>query len=281
MSHSAQTSDHQRAVHETQRLQARREELRDALTAKRGSPATPLDALLRFERLLAELSAAFVNLPADQVDAQIEETQRRLVESLSVDRCSFGEFSDTKKELQVTHSYVVPGLPPFPRIIVDDQYPWFTEKIRQGEVLCFERLPDDLPPEAAREKELCLRTGFKSHLAIPLKVGGSLLCVLTFSSLSVYRSWPEELVQRLRLVGEILANAVARKRADLALRESEARFPAQTNSAATSTSPGSISPACHGNAKSVTAGAKASIRKICSTAWTLTSAPLTRGRHSE
>jgi PAS domain S-box-containing protein len=55
-------------------------------------------------------------------------------------------------------------------------------------------------------------------------VGGSLLCVLTFGSLSTYRSWPDDLVQRLRLVGEILANAVARKRADLTLRASEARF---------------------------------------------------------
>ncbi len=132
MSHPAQTSDNELAVHEPQRFRARTEELRDALTGKRGSLATPMDALLRFERLRAELSAAFVNLPADQVDAQIEETQRRLVEFLGVDRCSFGEFSDEKKELRVTHSYVVPGLPPFPRIIVDEQYPWYTDKIRQG-----------------------------------------------------------------------------------------------------------------------------------------------------
>jgi PAS domain S-box-containing protein len=224
MSHPARTSGNQLAVHEPQSGQAVMEESRDAPTAKRCSLATPLDALLRFERLLAELSAAFVNLPADQVDAQIEKTQRRLVEFLGVDRCSFGEFSDEKKELRVTHSYVVPGLPPFPRMIVDEQYSWYADKIRQGEILCFERLPDDLPPEAVREKELCLQTGFKAHLAIPLKVGGSLLCLLTFGSLRAYRVWPDELVQRLQLVGEILANAIARKRADLAIRESEARF---------------------------------------------------------
>jgi PAS domain S-box-containing protein len=231
MSHPAKTSDNQLAVHEPQRLQARTEELRDALTGKRCSPTNPLDALLRFERLRAELSAAFVNLPADQVDAQIEETQRRLVEFLGVDQCSFDEFSDEKKELRITHSYVVPGLPSFPRMIVDDQYPWYTDKIRQGEVLCFERLPDDLPPEAALEKELCRQTGLKSHLAIPSQVGGSLLCLLTFGSLSDYRAWPDELVQRLRLVGEILANAVARKRADMAIRESEARFRLMTDTA--------------------------------------------------
>jgi PAS domain S-box-containing protein len=196
----------------------------DAQNDRRARPPEWLDEQYRFEKLLVDLSAGYVNLPADQVDAQIEETQRRLVEFLGVDRCSFGEFAEEKKELRVTHSYVVPGLPPFPRIVLDDQYPWYTEKIRQGEALCFERLPADLPPEATVERELCVQTGFKSHLAIPLKVGGSLLCVLTFGSLRDYRRWPDELVQRIRLVGEILANAVARKRADIALRESEGRF---------------------------------------------------------
>src|SRR5208282_2138229 len=50
-------------------------------------------------------------------------------------------------------------------------------------------------------------------------------------SLSAYRAWPDELVQRLGQVGEILANAVARKRADLALCESEARFRLMTDAA--------------------------------------------------
>src|SRR5713101_5856628 len=105
MIHPAQTSDSKHAVRGPQPLQAVTEELRDVPAAKRVSPAASLDALLQFERLLADLSAALVNLPADQVDARIEEAQRRLVEFLGVDRCSFGEFSDGKKELRVTHSY--------------------------------------------------------------------------------------------------------------------------------------------------------------------------------
>ncbi len=35
---------------------------------------------LTFEMLIADLSAAFVNVPADQVDAEINAAQRRLVE---------------------------------------------------------------------------------------------------------------------------------------------------------------------------------------------------------
>ena len=38
-----------------------------------------LEERLRFEALLADLSARFVHVPADQVDRLIEEAQRRIV----------------------------------------------------------------------------------------------------------------------------------------------------------------------------------------------------------
>jgi PAS domain S-box-containing protein len=197
------------------------------------SPPTQhlLEERLRFESLLVDLSATFVNVPADRVDAQIEETQQRLVEFLGVDRTSFGEFSLAGQELRITHSYAVPGCPPQPAMLVDGNFPWYAAQMRRGEVIRFERLPDELPAEAAPEKAYCLQTGFKSHLAIPLKVAGSVVCVVMFGSFRAYRSWPDELVQRLRLVGEVLANALVRKRSEEALRLSEERFRQLANSA--------------------------------------------------
>src|SRR5262245_15557679 len=85
-------------------------------------------------------------------------------------------------------------------------------------------LPDDLPPEATAEREDCLRVGPKSHVTIPLKVRGSVVGAIGFASFREGRDWPDDLVQRLRLVGESFTNAQARKRADVALRESEGRF---------------------------------------------------------
>jgi CheY-like chemotaxis protein len=41
---------------------------------------------LRFERLLSELSASFINLPASRIDAVIESGLRRIVETLDIDR---------------------------------------------------------------------------------------------------------------------------------------------------------------------------------------------------
>ena len=49
-----------------------------------------LEERLRFETLLAELSAHFVNLPADRMDSEIEDAQRRICEFLNLDRSSLG-----------------------------------------------------------------------------------------------------------------------------------------------------------------------------------------------
>src|SRR5262249_26835916 len=111
--------------------------------------------------------------------------------------------------------------PPNTRLILDKQLPWYTRTIYRGDVLRLRALPDDLPAEAFHEREYCLRVGLKSHVMIPLKATGAVVGAIGFGSFRGYRDWPDDLVQRLRLVGEIFTNALARKRADEALRARE------------------------------------------------------------
>jgi C4-dicarboxylate-specific signal transduction histidine kinase len=115
----------------------------------------------------------------------------------------------------ITHSYQVPGVPPSPRVILEAQFPFYAKKVYEGQVF---RAPEDLPPEAVREREFAARTGLQSNLTIPLKVTGSVVGGIGFASFRRARDWPDELVQRLRLVGDIFTNALARKRADEALQ---------------------------------------------------------------
>src|SRR4051794_15583392 len=180
-----------------------------------------LEERLRFERLLTDLSATFVNVAADLVDAQIEHALERLVDFLGIERSSFGQISEDDKAILVTHSYVAPGYPPLPPFILDVDLPWYAEQVRRGELIRFDRLPEDAPAEAVNERIHAVKTGMKSNLAIPLKAGGIVLGVLSFGAFREFRAWPDELVQRLRTVGEIFANALARKRADLDLHARE------------------------------------------------------------
>jgi signal transduction histidine kinase len=63
--------------------------------------------------------------------------------------------------------------------------------------------------------------GLKSHLMIPLKVMDTVVGAIGFGSFRGSRAWPDEVIQRLRLVGEIFTNALARKCADEAIRARE------------------------------------------------------------
>jgi tetratricopeptide (TPR) repeat protein len=166
------------------------------------------------ERLLTDQSGTFVNVSADLVDAQIEQALERLVDFLGVERGSLGQISEENKGILATHSFVVTGYPPFPRLILEKDLPWYSAQVVQGALMRFDRLPDDVPAEAAIERAYAIKMGMKSNVTIPLKVGGIVLGALSFGAFREFRAWPDEHLQRLWTVGEIFANALARKRAD-------------------------------------------------------------------
>lgn len=180
-------------------------------------PEANLRALLaerqRFEGLLFRLSTTFTSIAPEAVDAEIEQGLRQTIEFLGIERSSFGQFSPDGAQLLVTHSYTIPGFVPFPRIDLAAVWPWYTEQIRQGHTLQYTCLPDELPPEAVAERAYITRTGGpRSHLAIPFRVGGVILGGVGFGSYRREYAWSDEQVRCLRLVGEIFANAIARKR---------------------------------------------------------------------
>jgi len=173
---------------------------------------------LQFETLLTELSAKFVNVPASQVDSQIEWGLQRIVELLGIDRSGLGQVSADRKQLVVTHSYQLPGIPPSAKLMLDSQFPTFARMVHQGLVI---RLPDDMPPGATQEREYFRQVGLKSNVTIPLMVMGTVVGGIGFSSFRSQLLLPDELIPRLRLVGDIFTNALARKRADEALSAKE------------------------------------------------------------
>jgi PAS domain S-box-containing protein len=201
------------------------------VTERRGTEEA-LAERLRFETLLSEVSSKFVNVPASEVDDQIEEALRLICEFLGLDRGTVLEILRDEEQLRVTHSWAAEGFEPIPvsTVIGVKGFPWGSDKVFRGEMISFSRLDDlpdepmtevvtfsgldDLPDEAMTVKQTFLRVGAKSHLTIPLSVGGSILGVVSFATLRSERAWPDELVQRLKFIGEIFTNALARKRSE-------------------------------------------------------------------
>jgi formate hydrogenlyase transcriptional activator len=49
-------------------------------------------------------------------------------------------------------------------------------------------------------------------LSIPLRIGGRIVGAIAFAAFRETRAWPDDLITRLKLVGEVFAQAIARKR---------------------------------------------------------------------
>jgi PAS domain S-box-containing protein len=191
-----------------------------------------LEERLRFETLLSEISARFVNLPAEQIDGAIEDAQRRICEGLGLDLSALWQWSDEKPRfLTVTHLHSPPEGPTRPeRIDAREVFPWVLQKMLSGETLAIST--EELPPEAARDQEGRRHFGVKSSVVIPLSAGGGpLIGVLTFDTLRAERTWPEKIVQRLTMVAQVFTNSLVRKQSEQILRESEARLSLAADSA--------------------------------------------------
>jgi formate hydrogenlyase transcriptional activator len=176
-----------------------------------------LEDRLRFETLIADLSAQFVNLDSDLIDGAIQEAQRRLVEALDLDRSTLFQVADDGSGLVFTHYWSRPGLPPPPALVDPARlFPWATAQILKGELVSFSsvaELPADTP-----DRESMMRIGTRSNVTLPLVVSGRVIGALAFGSLRTERKWTPEIINRLTVVGQVFVNALARKLTETELR---------------------------------------------------------------
>ncbi len=191
-----------------------------------------LEERLRFETLITDLSSKFINLPSGAVDREISEAQRRLCEFLDIDLSALWQWSDRNAgSFTATHLYSLQHGPQPPIQMSEDDFPWVRKEILAGRIVAHRSL-DEMPAEAAKDREGGRLMGIKSHLTLPLAVGGERpIGILGFNTMRTERSWPDALVKRLQSVAQIFTHALARKRADESLRESEERLSLAAESA--------------------------------------------------
>ena len=186
---------------------------------------TMQDERLKFETLLTTFSAEFVNVPASEVGRKIEHGLQKINEFLGFGRSSVWLFSPEDGRLYLTYSHALSGIKP-PPAVIDDIIPVWVAMARKGEMFKISDV-ENLPDNQWREKKYCRDMGgIKSMLFIPLVVAGNVLGIISFASYGTERAWPDVFIQRLRLLGEILANALERQRAEQKIQEAFAEIEA-------------------------------------------------------
>ncbi len=167
---------------------------------------------LQFEMLLSDLSASFVSLSGAQIDKAIETGLQRIVNFIGFDRASLTQIQENG-QYQVTHNRVRDDTFKIASPYVSSDFlPLITEHTKKNKkIICLPNL-EDAPPEIKKDMGFLQKKGVKSIIIVPLFAGDINLGFLSSGAYLQEKQITKELVNRFRLVGEIFANALIRKK---------------------------------------------------------------------
>jgi signal transduction histidine kinase len=182
-------------------------------TAGTAPPASTIPGVVDFEKLLSDLSASFVRVSVEEIDAEIERWLEQIVLAMDVDRGTVAEIEPVEGALRVTHQWARMGVSaPDTGSDVKLNFPWIASKLLSGELVVVSRM-DEFPPEAVDELRYARQNGGPCTIAIPLRIAGAVVGAVSFGAVFAERRWAQEIVQRLQLVAGVFGNALERKRA--------------------------------------------------------------------
>jgi signal transduction histidine kinase len=184
------------------------------LFARLRHKARALRVRLGLQRLIAEISSQFINLPGERVDDGIRTQLARLAEGLAVDRAVI-HLSDGKTYAAGSDAAA----------IADRSAP---RAARWG-IAGYERqgcihVPSvaALPP--GPERAALAARGVRSWLCVPMRAGGKRIGSLELEMVGHEKLWPDDDIALLRLAGEIFANTIGRARSTAEKEALEARL---------------------------------------------------------
>jgi PAS domain S-box-containing protein len=172
-----------------------------------------IERQLAFERLVADLSTQFINLPTDELQAGIREALRRLSEVFEIDRSAF--YTIQQDGVRASIHWCTEGALPAMPAPTQDLFPWTIQRILAGEAVSFSALAD-IPHETDRRSYES--SGTKSAVIVPLSVDSRIAGAVEFESVRLERRWPSEVILRLTMIASVFAEVLGRQQRDEALR---------------------------------------------------------------
>lgn len=181
---------------------------------------------LEFEALITAISSQLINRHHNEIDDEINHALKAITEFAEVDRSYIFRYRDCGTKMDNTHEWCSAGIDHYIdqlQGIPLDYVPWLTRQVNAAHVVHIPSVKD-LPEEAEILKEVNIRQGTQSLLMVPTEYGGKVIGFLGFDSVRKPKTWTPDAIALLRIAGEIFANAIERKRAEVALRQSEAKY---------------------------------------------------------
>ncbi len=174
-----------------------------------------------FEELCMDLSECFASAKSDDIFDLISVALEKTASVMPMDEIILMMLSHDNAHVNITHSYTKLGKP-IPVNDITTCCPWMTENIKNGHTLNFQDI-DELPETASRIKSYLLKKKIKSAINLPLNLGDSVIGAICILSLNTGASAHVQ-IKRLKIIGNIISIALARKFASDELKTTTRQF---------------------------------------------------------
>ncbi len=167
-------------------------------------------------RLVAAISNRFVNIHIEEIHSEINRALLEIGKFTGVDRSYIFQFFDNGKKMSNTCEWCNEAVEPQKdnlQGLPSDIFPWWMAKLTRHENIIIPRVAD-LPPDAKAEKDILQSQNIRSLIVLPMVYADSLKGFLGFDSTKEERTWPEDIVNLLRIVGDTFAGILERKQAE-------------------------------------------------------------------
>lgn len=191
-----------------------------------GTESSETDRVLEGTRLATALSMAFIDMPADEIDAGIDSALQKLSEFAGASRAALFLFSGETGLTTNTHEWCL-----FPedsrqhslQSISLHDFPHMAAHLLAGRDVVLGS-PADIPADSP-EKRYTEERGFRPAFCVPLLFRGTLVGMLCmYGQASEARAWPAWLSAILRLAGDAFMNALRRSELERGLRAEQAQL---------------------------------------------------------
>ena len=166
--------------------------------------------------LVSQISSSFVNVGADEVDAQINLALQRISLFSRVDRAYLFQFAGDGVTMDNTHEWAGEGVESYInefRNVPINSLPYVMRHIQAGQIFHASSVPG-LPDEAEQDRTELLREKIQSIVCVPIVIRGKPQGFIGLDSVRNTKSWSAQDINMLQLVGEIFTGALQRQRAE-------------------------------------------------------------------
>jgi len=174
-----------------------------------------------FEGLVTKVSARFMGLTGPEFEQDIQAILGEIGDFFGVDAVRLYKLSPGGDVLKFRLMWLSGNLAPSQemKVILERSYPEIASRLLTGEPIVFGNM--DECPQIPELLSILKFFGTKAGVGVPLEIDDSGVDVFAMDKVLTDHVWPKDIVDRCRVIGQVLLGAVSRREAELSL---EARY---------------------------------------------------------